>query len=192
VLYSFPSWAAEVEGKLPENASVRQLAEIVRDESAQTFAQFDALIKNGTLKRKHSLEQYFVQYLVVGYDAGVPTVYTVDFQVDWQKKHLVGPALRRIHPEADDREDFGFYALGSRLAVERIDDPKSKGHREIAAKNRAELDLLLSKQDLTLEQSTNLIHRIIAAESKMNPQKVGPPICVVTIPKSGPGFVTAF
>jgi hypothetical protein len=191
-LYSFPSWAAEVEGKLPENASVKQLAEIVSDESARTFAGFDALIKNGTLKRRHSLEEHFVQYLMVGYDGGVPTVYTVDFQVDWQKKQLIGPTLRRLHPEADDREDFGFYALGSRLAVERIDDPKSKGHRQIAAKNRAEIDLLTSRQDLTLEQATTLVHRIIAVESEMNPKKVGPPISVVTIPKSGPGFVTAF
>jgi hypothetical protein len=182
-VYEFSTWAAGIEKRLPANVSITEFIEIVENEGARTFEGFDAVIKSGTLKKKKSFEKYLVQYLIVGYDDGVPTLYKVDFEIDWNHQHLIGPILSLVHPEKNARVDFGIYALGSHVAIGQIGDPKSKAHNDVAAGARGELDSLLSHRDLNLEQAARLIRRLIAVEAENNPAEVGPPISIITIPK---------
>src|SRR5437899_17036 len=80
-------------------ATVYDVSEIVREEVEKVFAWFDVYLKRGLLQQKDSPGEFPVEYLIAGYQADVPTIYSVSVEVDWEKLSLKGIRRVLVHPK---------------------------------------------------------------------------------------------
>src|ERR1700730_9037508 len=80
--YDFTTWIANVKKKCPKDATVSVLTHLVEVESGAAFKDFSQFINAYWTGHKEETTN-FIDYLVVGYQGGVPTVNRVYFKVDW-------------------------------------------------------------------------------------------------------------
>ncbi len=88
--YDFTQWTAKIEKKCSRNVSVSTLTTIVESESRTAFKGFDQFFTVGAFDRNKASDR-FIEYFVVGYEAGVPTINRVYFHI----KARLGRSFRR-------------------------------------------------------------------------------------------------
>jgi hypothetical protein len=192
VSYDPDVWFSEIEKETPKDVTVGGLTEIVKNKSRRTFSSLGTLVNNGAYNQSHNLNTF--EYLIAGYENGVPSVQRIYFEFDWAHKKLIGPTYNVILPQPDARVDFGFHPAGETSAIEDIINRKldSPSYREIMAAVPAELNMLLARKDLTTKQSTALLHAMLRAQAKCTPQYVGPPYVISLITKNGFGETVSY
>ncbi len=85
-LYDFPTWIGLIDDKTGSDSTVAALSSVIEDQASITLSFAHANLHTWALPDDKAL----VQYIVAGYDAGVPVVYEVAFDIDW-KLNLVTP-----------------------------------------------------------------------------------------------------
>src|SRR5437660_4281444 len=75
--YYFPALASRIRSRVTRNVAVGRISEIVKEETLRFSSGFDLYLKRGLVQRKDYPGHYPVEYLVAGYQAGVPTIYSV-------------------------------------------------------------------------------------------------------------------
>jgi hypothetical protein len=188
--YNFETWIRSIEKRLPSNITVAGLSGLIERESADTFKNFGLLIKSGGLKKDEFAGDTLVRYYITGYERGIPLLYTVEIQVDWQRQELVGPKTTLIHPKQGGDVEFNFNAGGIHAAIDQILKREGEAYEKALARAPNELNKLLAKHDLTLDEAVRLSTALIQIEAEASPGKVGLPVRVVTIPKVGAGNLT--
>jgi len=184
--YHFTKWMIAVEKKCPDNVSVSQLTSLLEIESRITFKNFDRIIASGTLDRKKTPDP-LVEYYVAGYQAGIPTVTHIYFQIDWENRRLMEPIVVEVHPDHNPRADVGFFVGGIHEVGTQIKDRDSDAYKEMFAVMPNELPRILSQQELSLSEATNASLAVLRYEAKHHKPLVAPPFVIVTIPPLGMG-----
>ena len=78
--------------------------------------------------------------------------------------------------------------FGENLAISEVGNTQSKAYQKVAADIPVESQIMSTGRDLTLDQASNVVREFVGIESEQNPQRVGFPITIVTIPKTGRAF----
>jgi len=185
--YNFLTWIRSLIPNLPADVSVEDFVGILDNESYKVFATFDALLKNGTVKQEQPDEtcQSFIQYIIAGYQKGIPALYEVRYDIDWNRKVLVGPTPILLDPEPHATGAFRVHMLGIKEAIEDATNEDSYAYKRLKAKLPKTFGALLSDHDVSNEQTVNFVRTLIQIEESTNPNQVGGEIQVVKILPSG-------
>jgi hypothetical protein len=194
VLYNFPTWVRQIDNSTDADISLSGLVEVIKKQMASTFSFVSEAIKNGKLTKEQAggMEQYIVQYVVAGYENGVPLVYSLTLMPDWDAKTVNGPfevVLKKGEPK-NSGFDFGWRGRGTGLNL--INTANSEPEREFNDRIRAELDLIHSGHCLTSEHLSNVARSMLVIETKYDPHYVGFPLTVIDLPKNGNGTVITY
>src|SRR4051812_8671930 len=80
-VYDFSTWIQQIDNATDADISVTGLVEVIKKQMPSTFSFASEVIKNGTLTKKRAqvwgAGEYFVQYVIAGYENGVPLVYSL-------------------------------------------------------------------------------------------------------------------
>jgi hypothetical protein len=185
--YHLASWIVEIEKECPENATVASLTLLIEKKSAVAFRNVDRYIATGRLD-DFKTRPLFVEYLVAGYEALVPTLNVVRFNIDWRNQRLVGPILSSIYPDNSAHPNFGFYVAGQNMVSERdLFEKKGDSYKELAPLIQKELPKLFAFQNLSWDEATNVCLSVLRVNARHFKKSVGPPYTVTTTVPFGAG-----
>jgi hypothetical protein len=196
--YDFPAWIEKVNQKTDSKMSVDTLADVIGDQASKTFACVGNEIKSGRLtedeaKRTNSgLEETLVYYMIGGYESGIPTIYSVTLKPNWILKTIVGPFKTSLHPIEGQSVESRIFPIGRQIGIARVDTADSNEQKKFATKVPIEFSLIATHQTLSMEQASNVVRALLGIEAETEPDWVGFPITVVTIPKSGDGWIRTY
>ncbi len=188
--YYFPALIGQIKARLPADASVSRVSEIVKEEVEKFSAWFDVYLKRGLLQQEDSPADYPLEYLIAGYQAGVPTIYSIYVEVDWQHLHLKGIQRVLMHHERNGQDDFAIFGVGSKLVLLELKQEQGELYQRVISKAPLESRMLSGKRELSVNQASNLVHALLEVEAEANPEQVGPPFTIVTIPRNGPPLMS--
>ena len=192
VVYDFPTWVKQIDDSTDADISVSGLVAVIKKQMASTFSWASEAIKNGKMKKGQDwgVDQYLVQYVIAGYENGVPLIYSLTLMPDWNAKTVNGPfevLLKKGGPK-NTAFDFGWRGRGTGLSL--INSANTEPQREFDDRIRAELDLTKSGRCLTAEHLSNVARAMLVIETEYDPHYVGFPLTVIALPKNGDGTVT--
>ena len=190
--YEFETWIRAIEQRLPTNITVTRFAEIIENESAQTFRDFNILVQAGQLRKDESRGDNLVRYYIAGYEDRIPHVYQIEFKIDWERQSVIGPVRTLLHPKDGQDITFGFNAGGVHTAIDQILKREDEAYEKAIQLVPNELGKLLTRQDFTLAEAVQLSRSFIKIEAEANPDKVGLPIRIVTLPWNGIGELAIY
>jgi hypothetical protein len=182
--YTFVGMMNAIDSQLGHDARIPKLVSLIETESAHTFRDaipVERLMQNGTIKRSESFDKFLEEYVVAGYDNGIPTIIRIYYAFDWNSYKLIGP-LRQIEFPKAERADTYFYAIGGTAGLSGIQhNPYS-----------AEFTKFLSGGPITSIEGIKIMRSLIAIETKAEPSKVGLGATVVAVPRDGYGTIREY
>ena len=186
--FEFLDWMAKIQSELPIDASVDDVASFVEKESSTLFAAFDfgSQIKSGQLsiENRTALCTLFTEFAIFGYQDGSPRIVTVQFNVDWTSKALVGPS--RSQMPMPNLHQVVLIPMGQVGAITDWSDKNSYAHSvavELCPEAVKKFDS--RKVMLSLDDEISVSRALIQVEENTNPTSVGGPIRTATILPSG-------
>lgn len=192
VAYSFGDWIRAIGNKLPENTSLWELVAVIKDEAARTFKSrldIEGQMRAGRFKKSPMFQVNLVEYIVGGYDeAGVPTIVSVEMQLDWYDRRLIGP-IEETHlpPRPGANVKSALYVGGENCASSEFINANSYAYKRFHLYRPATLDKFVARQPLTREDATDTIRVLIEIQSEITPGRVGGATRIVWLPVKGAG-----
>jgi hypothetical protein len=187
VHYYFSPFIKDIQARLPPNVSVDDVASVIQDESAKVFANFDVILESGTLKQNDSLEDchLFIQYVIAGYQQGLPKIRVVQFYIDWKARRLVGPKAIVLGPAKDIHIDFSTYGFGITQAITDIFDRHSYAYKQALARSPKAFRALLDHRSISLDETSTFARVLIQIEEEVNPSEVAGDVAIIKILPNG-------
>jgi hypothetical protein len=91
-----------------------------------------------------------------------------------------------MRPERNGQEDFAIYGVGSKRVLQELKQEQGDLYQRVISKAPLESRMLSGKRELSVNQASNLVRALLEVEAEANPEQVGPPFTIVTIPRNGP------
>jgi hypothetical protein len=179
-----------LQAKFPNDVSVDGMAEIIKKESPTAFANFIAeSVKQGTFKRP-SADQLCLavaKFVIVGYQDGLPRLYEVHFDIDWNNKQLVGPTKILLHPQTGNTSDYRILHLGVDEAIADIGNRESYAYHQAMISCPKTVNSVFGHDGTypTLDDTSAFSRVLIQVEHSTNPSQVGGAIRTVKILPTG-------
>jgi len=198
-LYDFPTWTKVINQKLDSGATVEVLARLVEDESPKAFSfLFSDLMAPMCWNNDNAFchDEPFVQYVIAGYELGVPVVYSVNLTVNCEKLSIKATPRVLIEPpkgqHVDARADgFGAAWLVFKLQICATDGDAYK--RAIAEfPNQRNAFCAGDFKKVTLKQASDMLRILLQLDSEIYPSFVGFPLTIIILPKEGRGRVSTY
>ena len=185
--YNFTKWIAGIEKKCPPNVTVADLTSILERESSVTFnnMNLEDFIVGGAFDGQKP-QKSLIDFVIVGYDAGVPTVNRVKYEIDWNKRSLTLRILHD-HPRADTGRDFDFFILGESVTpVNDVKNRESQTYKELIARVPKVVPKLAAMQNLSFDEARSLCLAVLRIQAK-HLKDIGPPYSISTTVPLGTG-----
>lgn len=184
VLYDFIPWVRAIEPNLAADVSVSSLASIIENEASATFKRIgiDEKIKAGAIPHTRATDKDFINYLIAGYDSGIPYLYHIGFNFDWCNNRLAEPMVETLLPDKASRVDFGFQMYGVTNAIKDFSNPKSYAYERLMTQEPVAFKKLLSLNSLTTKEAESIVKVLIRTQAKVNPSDVGSESIVLSLP----------
>ena len=144
--YDFTTWMMNIKKKSPVNVSVTSLAHLIEVESGVTFKDFSKCISSGWARNRKQTPDPYIDYIVIGYEAGVPTAIAVYFRINWENLRLEGPFIKPTHLGDKFRIDNNIFAAGQADILTDLNNGKREAYQQLAALIPKELPKLLALQ----------------------------------------------
>jgi|GEM_PF-6332459 hypothetical protein len=187
--YDFAKWIVKVQEKLPKNLSIPVLTHVIESESGITFKNFDKYIAGGALSGNYAPDP-LIEYFIVGYESGIPTINDVYFRIDRNKNHLEGPTVDPVYPNNKAGLSYNLHVACTRDVIVDLNAGKRETSEELGAMIPKELPKLLSRQDLSLSEGINVCLAILRYEARHHKDFVAPPYTITVVPPLGMGGIT--
>ena len=181
-VYDFQTWLEQIEDRLPPDATVSELSRIVKREYTPLLVGLEQAIRNRIIT--HDDPNLTPRYIVVGYQSGVASAYSIKADVDWEHHLLRYPVVAHLFPVRGGRVDYGLSIIGHKSALNDFCDPTSPVHRRISQRFY-KLTQFCSGHDLSLTEARSLIVELLRVQAEHDRDGVGPPYNVITIKKPG-------
>lgn len=176
-----------LESRLPDDISVDQFTDTVEGESSATFSDLgiSTALKNGTLRNKTLAKpsEIFTQFVTAGYQNGVPRLYRVEFDIDWNSRSLVGPYKVLLYPT--DPANYQIFRFGTQEAIVDFPTPESYAYQQAAILSPKAMADISALRYPSLDETVSLSRALIQVEKNTNPDEVGGDIRTISILPSG-------
>ena len=198
VLYDFPRWISHIDKKASSRVSVTELSSIIKNDIPSTFNFLIEPIKARQITKenaaRHGLDPdaYIVEYVVAGYEQGSAFVHWITLLPDWDNHTVKNPIDVPLYQEQGKRADSYIRPLGRHAGIDAIQIADSDEQRALAKRIPIEFGIMLKQGTFTLKQASNAVRSILAIEIKAEPCYVGFPLTIITVPKTGKGWVKTY
>ena len=195
VAYSFSDWIKALGDKLGADASVSEFVRLIKDEAARTFRDrlgVERQMQGGTFKKSQAVQCNFVEYIVGGYEAGIPTIVSIYLQLDWYDNRLIGPIEEVQFPTPGFNPNVGFYASGVKGALDDFTNIDSYPYKRFLARRPVILKKIAALNELTALEATDTIRLLISIQAEITPSEVGRSTSIAVVPVKGVGSVTDY
>jgi len=188
--YDFLTWMQTLQSKFPKDVSVDDVAEAIERESPAAFANFVAeSVTQGTVKRV-SADQLCLsvaKFVIVGYQEGIPRLYEVHFDIDWNNQKLLGPIKLLLHPEPGNISDYRVLHLGVDEAIADIRNGQSYAYHQATILCPRAVNSVFRRIGTypSLDDTISFSRAMIQIEKNTNPSEVGGTIRTVKILPNG-------
>jgi hypothetical protein len=184
--YSVERIFGELERDVSPSFTVSKVADLIRDKLNAEFAGFDVLLKSGRFGREQMPppQDVITRFNVAGYDGPVAHIYTITIGVDWNALVVSPAVVESVYPQRA-RNNLTPYIVGSVVGISELFNINSATYGREHKSMPVEIEALAMDRDLDVPGMGRLAHRMVALEIESNPQTVGYPIKVITIPKGG-------
>lgn len=173
--YNFLAWMDRLQTNLPENVSVDGVASAVQADSAKVFSTFTAVLQSGLLQRDDPTETCspFIQYIIAGYQEGMPRIVMVQLYVNWDEKNLVGPTQILLESGEGLKGNIHIHYFGIREGLTNILNRQSYAYKQAMIGCPRAFGNLLAHKDVPLDDTLAMASTLIKIEEKINPDDVG-------------------
>ena len=193
--YSFPAWVEKIGNKLAPDASVTQFVGLIESEAARTFKldmSIEQYMRSGALVKGQPFEDTLVEYIVAGYESGVPTVIRTYFQLDWHDKRLVGPERDVQFPDSGNNPNVGIQMNGVDGGIGEFNNVNSYAYKRFRSFSPTILDKLVSGREVTQAEAVSAIRILVSIQAEITPNQVGRGSRVVVLPMRGAVSVSSY
>jgi hypothetical protein len=173
--YDFRTWIKGIADKLPDDITATELTLILEKESAAKFRNFDteALASGRMVRQPGEMCRPFVDYLVVGYESGFPIVTDLQFYVNWDTNHLIGPKVIPVYTSKSVLQNTDFYGAGATDAIADFLNWNSYAYKQVALHAPKTLAEMRANRKLNKCEAVALIRTLLGVEHEVSPVKVG-------------------
>jgi hypothetical protein len=183
-VYDFQTWLEQIEDRLPLDVTVSELSWIVKDEYKKPLVGLERAIRDRIVT--HEDLNLIPLYIVVGYESGVASAYSIKADLDWQRHVVRTPVVAQLFPARGERVDYGLRILGHKSALNDFCDPATPVNRQISQRFH-KLARFCSGHDLSLMEARNLIVELLNVQAERDQDAVSPSYRVITIKKPETG-----
>jgi hypothetical protein len=172
-----------VKRRVTPDVSVSGVESIVENQATAMRLFFVRMVELGNINHQDFASGVISGYLIAGYENGIPLVYAVQVQVDWETKtvSIVDGIQQTPSPIAGG---FSFQAYADHKAIEQVLGRNGEAYAYAISKFPTVIPLVVNRRPVTLEQAKTAVEDMIEVEAKFKPYAVGPPITVLVIPDS--------
>jgi len=149
-------------------------------------------MRSGALVKSQPLEDTLVEYIVAGYESGMPTIIRTYFNLDWHDKRLVGPVRDVDFPASGNNPNFGIKMNGVNCGIQEFAEVNSYAYKRFHSSFPAILAKAASGHELTQEEAVTAIRVLISIQAEVTPSQVGKDSRIVVLPTRGTGSVSSY
>jgi hypothetical protein len=188
--YNFLEWMDKLQTSLPDNVPVDGVASAIESESAKVFSTFTPVLQSGAIQRDDPTETCtpFIQYVIAGYQEGVPRITMVQLYVNWDDKNLIGPKQIRLEPDARIKGNFHIHYFGIREALTSLLNRQSYAYKQAMLGCPQGFGKLMANKDISLDDTLSLASTLVEVEEKISPDDVGGDTQAVRILPNGRAY----
>ncbi len=193
ILYDFPTWVAKIDKQTNPKMSIEDFAAVVENQIPSAFAFIIGQIKGGQFTKDKYIRSGFrpetddlVEIVVAGYVAGSPRVYLISLTAIWDAKD-VKVSKNILYPRGGAVTPY-LRTIGGHGVTDRLKVADSNEQKELAKRIPVEYDTMVRHNSFTLQQASNVIRSLLAMEAEAEPQYVGLPFTLITVPRTGYGY----
>jgi hypothetical protein len=181
------AWVEELQNSLPKDVSMKQVVISAEAKFSSVVPDIQKAVTANAIYPSDSMNRLetFITFVIVGYDAGLPTVGYFRFYIDWDKQSVIEALPGGVDLRPIDGTDMAFYVFGMAEAVADISNPKSYAYGQAMAACPKAFGDFISRRSVSLDESISIGRVLIKIEEKVNPSKVGGEITGVQILANG-------
>lgn len=186
--FDFLTWMHSLETKLPDNVSVDDVERVIEKESPTAFGTFysDNLRNNAVERKSPDFDcEDVAEFVIAGYQQGVPTVYKVKFDIDWNTQSFVGPTKIAVYAQSANAATYEIRTFGVGQAITDILNRNSYAHQQALRCSRKAMTKIDGKIPPSLDETAALSRVLVQVEENTNPDSVGGAIRTVEILPDG-------
>jgi hypothetical protein len=185
VAFSSDQVISEVQREASPMLTVAGVADMIRTKLISEFLNFDILPRSGSFRPEYIPAPHVIitELSVAGYDGQSPHVYEIAVEMDWAAHAHRVPPVRSQYP--DQRKNLSLYITGSNSGILELLDHNSATFQAATATMPTEITALNQDRDLGVPGMVVLARGLVAIEVNRDPQHVGYPFTVVSVPKRG-------
>jgi hypothetical protein len=171
------------------DTSVSAIERVIKDKLKPFMDGFLAYVADGPVTDKEAfLGSVLVDFIVAGYEKGIPTIDIITLDIDWNSRKVSRPITHSIYPSPNipvDRNPRPF-AFGNHDAIDAALNNTSSKERKAAYTFRGfETGFWGDIRDITTKQAVDIAADTVRFEAEFSPKDVGPPINLVTLSRDG-------
>lgn len=185
--YEFGAWLRGIQASLPANVSFDDFTGIVKEEVRKMNPKWQALVSAGKMPHKHygDIFESLIQYVIAGYQGGVPKLASIEFYIDWDKNQVLGPYQVPLSPRGPIAKRSYTYFFGVTEVAFEAPNPQSYGYKQAMALCPKAFGDLMGRREVPLNESNALAQALVEIEEQTNPNMVGGKVRVVEIAPTG-------
>jgi hypothetical protein len=185
--FTFTAWMENLNNRLPSDVSVDAVVDALKTEGAQKLATFEPSLSVLQTKRNSPTDSCdsLMQLVVAGYEASLPRVVVIQFNVDWDALKILVPKVEVREPPSQVGSNFRAYAFGKQEAITNVLNRDSYAYKVASTSCPKTVTKLLNHQVLTLDESSRLATVLVEIEEDVDPNEVGSGAQIVRILPSG-------
>jgi hypothetical protein len=185
--YEFGAWVSEIEKSLPDKASFDVLVGVVYDKAGALIPEFQWVIDGAGIQPKNPLEIFdsVIEYVIAGYEDGMPRLSVVKFYINWDAKKVIGPYKVSLEPSGPIAGHTRIYFLGIQQAIANVLNSHSYAYKRAMALSPKAFNDYAFRRPVPLDECTAIAQTLVKIEEETNPKQVGGPVRVVNILPNG-------
>ena len=193
--YSFSAILADAKAAASPGIPVSMFVQLLEGRLATKYKDAGGLLKAGKLRPEDlpPPSTILLKYYVAGFEANVPFVYTIEYDVDWDNARVTGPI---VTPQPPRRNLSVTWTGGAERGIVELRKPNPSASQStqktaalIAGKFAAEMPeenaALQEDRDLAAPKLLRLACGLLDLEVSRNPKNAAYPLTVISVPMSG-------
>ena len=186
--YEFSAWVHGIESGLPKNVSFGDFLKIVNSEAGKMVPILQTLVTRGRMKQNDpsNIFESPIQYVIAGYQDGVPRVSVIEFYVDWNAKTALGPYQVPIEPdEGPIAGHTRIHLFGVAEAIADFTNRHSYAYKQAMTICPKAFEDYIGTRPLSFDEGIAVSRALVQIEKQTNPELVGGDVRIVQILPTG-------
>jgi hypothetical protein len=191
--YEFGAWVHNIEGSLPNDVSFDGFVNAVNDEFSKMIKKLQIIVSGGGPIHPDNPTDIFddhLEYVLAGYQGGLPQVCVLKLYIDWESKRVLGPYRITVEPDGPIVGHTRFHFTEIAQTIANFANRNSYAYKRALTISPHAFREFVAHRPITFDEAASLARALVRIEEETNPNSVGGEVRVVTIlPTSGARYL---